>query len=158
MAYDCSYGWTRRRSRWPGGEGSPPRAVSAKGHRPRSMADRLAAKRADHFVGRLSERQRVGNALAANSDNDAAIICFFGSGGIGKSTLLGKIRTEARDASQLTASAEIGSATTPLDVLEQWIGSVEPDVDFKQFKKARRRYLGLEEKASRGPHGIGKGC
>lgn len=115
----------------------------------RSLAQRLAAERGNYFVGRTTERDAFRSLLGAGDPSrSGAIHSFFGPGGMGKSTLLAKVRQDAREAGCVTTWAEVGSATTPLEVLEQWMTNIEPELEFSDFRKARAQYLELENRAS----------
>ncbi len=78
-----------------------------------NIGDRLRAKAEKRFVGRASELAELDNALAAESGG-TQLYFVHGPGGIGKTTLLERLRNDARRAGIVCASIDASAmAPTP---------------------------------------------
>jgi DNA-binding winged helix-turn-helix (wHTH) protein len=82
-----------------------------------NIGDHLRAKAERRFVGRDSELAELGNALAAESGG-TQLYFVHGPGGIGKTTLLERLRSDATRADMVCASIDASAmAPTPAAVL-----------------------------------------
>lgn len=82
-----------------------------------NIGDHLRAKAERHFVGRDSELAELGNVLAAESGG-TQLYFVHGPGGIGKTTLLERLRSDATRANMVCASIDASTMTpTPTAVV-----------------------------------------
>ena len=89
-----------------------------------NIGDRLRAKAERRFVGRDSELAELGNALAAESGG-TQLYFVHGPGGIGKTTLLERLRSDAKRAAIVCASIDASAiAHTPTAV----VGAIAEDL------------------------------
>src|SRR5258708_37472196 len=89
-----------------------------------NIGDRLRAKAERRFVGRDSELAELGNALAAESGG-TQLYFVHGPGGIGKTTLLERLRSDAKRAGIVCASVDACTiAPTPTAV----VGAIAEDL------------------------------
>jgi len=106
-----------------------------------NIGDRLRAKAEKRFVGRASELAELDNALAAESGG-TQLYFVHGPGGIGKTTLLERLRNDARRAgivcASIDASAIAPSPTAMVAAIAEDLAIVETTATLQDIGAAMR--------------------